>query len=496
MSNTKELVLVPAPGIGHLVSFLQLAKLILQKYDFISISIFIIDFPVRSAKLTSYVDSQSRANPYPTRLSFVDLPPVTITSNPSLPSFYFEVIELHKPLVKRVVEDRVRSGLAKPAGFVLDMFCTTMVDIANELSVPSYVFLTSGVNFLNFVFYVQSLANDYGLEVCDIGAKFSDPEYESLVSGFKNPLPSKFIPGFFKEEFGTNMLLNLARQLRKMKGILVNSYAEFESFAIQALQSSDDKKIPPIYPVGPILELKREGEANSEEKVSIMKWLDGQPVSSVVFLCFGSMGSFDEEQVKEIANGLDRSGVRFLWALRKPPLVVKPGVPSDNETYLEALPEEFLDHTINRGKIIAWAPQIDVLAHPAIGGFVSHCGWNSTLESLWFGVPIGAWPMYAEQNLNAFELVAELELAVEIRADYFMDWKIGKGTFLVNAIEIEEGLKKLISMDENRRKNVKDMGDKGRKALEDRGSSCRWLDCFLNDVLSTVVRGEGRYTSP
>ncbi|KAK9669907.1 hypothetical protein RND81_13G163100, partial [Saponaria officinalis] len=359
---------------------------------------------------------------------------------------FFEFIELHKPLIKCVVEDRVKDESPKPAGFVFDMFCIALADVANELGAPSYVFLTSGANFLNFVFYVLSLADDYGLEACDIAAKFSYSEFESLVSGFKNPLPSKFNPGIV-------MLLNLGRQFKKTKGILVNTYAEFESFAIQALHNSDDKRILPIYPVGPILELKRDGEADSEEKRSIMKWLDGQPVSSVVFLCFGSMGSLDEEQVKKITIGLDKSGVRFLWALRKPPSVVNPGIPRDNEMYLNVLPEGFLSHTINKGKIIEWAPQID---------------------NLWFGVPIGAWPMYAEQNLNAFELVADLKLAVKIRMDYYMDLKIGKE----------------VSMDENMSRNVKDMSDMGRKALEDGGSSCHWLDRFINDVLRNVVKGE------
>ncbi|KAK9669906.1 hypothetical protein RND81_13G163000 [Saponaria officinalis] len=488
MSDTRELVIVAAPGVGHLVSILKLAKLLLQKYDFISISILIIDLPIHSAKLTSYVDIQSRDNPYPTRLSFLTLPPVTITADPSSPGNFLKFIEGHKPLVKRAVEDRVKNGSPKPVGFIFDMFCTTMEDIANQLGIPSYLFLTCGANFLNFVFYAQSLVDNHGIQARDLAAKFSDPEFESVITGFKNPVTSKVIPGVFKDDFGVGMILNFATEFKRMKGILVNSYVELESFAIPALQNSNDKNIPTIYPVGPILELKKEGGADNEDKKSIMTWLDGQPDSSVVFLCFGSMGSFEAEQVKEIANGLKRSGVRFLWALRKPP--GQPGPPSDNETYLEALPEGFLDYTINEGKILGWAPQVDILAHPAIGGFVSHCGWNSTLESLWFGVPIGAWPMYSEQNLNAFELVTELELAVEIRMDYYMDWKNRKASFVVNAMEIEEGLKKLTSMDEKMRRKVKEMGDKGRKALEDGGSSSHWLDSFLSDVLSNVVKGE------
>ncbi|KAL9229426.1 hypothetical protein vseg_004892 [Gypsophila vaccaria] len=488
MSNTytSELVIIPAPGMGHLVSILQLAKLLLRRNQQISVSILIIDLPIHSAKITSYVDSQSRDNPYPTRLTFVTLPPASSIPDPTSPYFFFEVIELHKPLVKRAVEDRVNNGSGKPVGFVLDMFCTNMVDVANEFGVPSYLFLTCGANFLNYVYFVESLANNYGLQARDIAAKVSDPEFESVVSGFKNLLTSKVIPGVFKDEFGSGMILNFAKEFKRMKGILVNSYVELESFAIETLQN--DKSIPPIYPVGPILELKREGGPdNNEEKKSIMTWLDGQPESSVVFLCFGSMGSFDEQQVREIANGLDESGVRFLWALRKPSQEGKFGGPSEKETYVEALPEGFLDGTINKGKIISWAPQVDVLGHPAIGGFVSHCGWNSTLESLWFGVPIAAWPMYSEQNLNAFELVTELKIAVEIRMDYHMDWMTRKGNFLVNATEIEEGLRKLTTMDENMRKKVKDMSEKGKKTLENGGSSYHWLECFIQEILSNDI---------
>nr|BAF75880.1 glucosyltransferase [Dianthus caryophyllus] len=486
MSSSTELVIVPAPGMGHLVSTVQLAKVILKKYDFISISIFIINLPMHSDKISSYVDSQSRDNPYPTRLLFTTLPPVTITSDPTSLGFFTDFIKLHKPLVKRAVEERVELGSPKPAGFVLDMFCTTMVDVANELGIPSYLFLTCGVNFLNFVYYVESLADEHGLGAREVSAKLSDPEFESVVSGFRNPITSKIIPGIFKGEFGSGMILNLAKEFKKMKGILVNSYVELESFEIQALQNSDDKKIPPIYPVGPILDLNRESGSDKEENKSIIEWLNSQPDSSIVFLCFGSMGSFDAEQVKEIANGLEKSGVRFLWALRKPPSPDQRGPPSDNGTFLEALPEGFIDRTVNRGKIIGWAPQVDVLAHPAIGGFVSHCGWNSTLESLWFGVPIGAWPMYSEQNLNALVLV-EQKLAVEIRMDYVMDWLSKKGNFIVSSMEIEEGLKKLMNMDENMRRNVKDMGEKGRKALEKGGSSCHWLDSFMKDVLTNVA---------
>nr|BAD52004.1 UDP-glucose:flavonol 3-O-glucosyltransferase [Dianthus caryophyllus] len=395
---------------------------------------------------------------------------------------FSSVIHLHKPIVKQAIEDLVRDGLFKPVGFVVDMFCAEMVDLANEMNVPTYLFFTSGASFLNFLLYAQSLADDR--PEIDIVREFSRRDFSALVPGFQNPVTSNVIPALLQEKSGCELLLNFARKFREMKGILVNTYAELEPYGLQALAKGDGKRIPPVYPVGPILELhKKSGRGTTSMDESVIQWLDAQPESSVVFLCFGSWGSFDEEQIKEIANGLEQSGHRFLWALRKPPPKGKLAAPSDNEPYVEGPPGRFLERTSGRGKIVAWAPQVEVLAHRAIGGFVSHCGWNSTLESLWFGVPMATWPMYAEQQMNAFELVKDLNLAVEIRMDYKRDLVMGKSNFAVTAEEIENGVKTLMNADGKLRSRVTKMSEEGRKALEEGGSSHDNLEHFIEDVL-------------
>ena len=124
--------------------------------------------------------------------------------------------------------------------------------------------------------------------------------------------------------------------------------------------------------------------------------------------------------MREIAVRLERcSGERFLWALRLRGPDGKLGGPTNHRSKLaEILPEGFLDRTGERGMICGWAPQKEVLAHKSIGGFLTDCGWNSILESLWNGVPMATWPIYAEQQLNAFGPVKELGLAVEMRVDY------------------------------------------------------------------------------
>ncbi|KAJ6300811.1 hypothetical protein OIU76_021581 [Salix suchowensis] len=99
---------------------------------------------------------------------------------------------------------------------------------------------------------------------------------------------------------------------------MVNTFEELES---QAINSFSNGNTPPVYPVGPMLNLNRDGDRDveSDKYKDIGQWLDDQPLSSVVYLCFGSLGSFGVDQVKEIACGLEQSGHRFLWSLRQPP---------------------------------------------------------------------------------------------------------------------------------------------------------------------------------
>ncbi|KAJ0594815.1 putative anthocyanidin 3-O-glucosyltransferase [Helianthus annuus] len=214
--------------------------------------------------------------------------------------------------------------------------------------------------------------------------------------------------------------------------------------------------------------------------------LAGQPPASVVLLCFGSMGSFDEVQVKEIARALEQSGHRFVWSLRRPPSNGTTKVPSDYEDPGVVLPEGFLERTNGVGKVIGWAPQVALLAHSAVGGFVSHCGWNSLLESIWFGVPVATWPVYAEQQMNAFEMVVELGLSVEIKCDYIKNLFDPKAkTPIVSAEVIENGIRRVMEDKEVRRK-AKEMSEKSQAAVAEGGSSYAAVGNLIQDFISNI----------
>ncbi|GKD92266.1 anthocyanidin 3-O-glucosyltransferase 2-like protein, partial [Tanacetum coccineum] len=148
--------------------------------------------------------------------------------------------------------------------------------------------------------------------------------------------------------------------------------------------------------------------------------------------------------------------------------------------------EGFLERTALIGKVIGWAPQVTILAHHAVGGFVSHCGWNSLLESLWFGVPLATWPIFAEQQINAFEMVVELGLSVEIKLDYRKNSNNPKAhTVIVTADEIESGIRRLMK-DNDIKTKVKEMSKKSRAAVAEGGSSYASVGCLIQDFIRNL----------
>ncbi|XP_011001028.1 PREDICTED: anthocyanidin 3-O-glucosyltransferase 2-like [Populus euphratica] len=476
-----ELVFIPTPVISHLASTVEVAKLLVDRDERFSITFLIMKLRF-DPKIDRFINSVSTAC---NRIRFIDLP--KDEPDPNQPrKFLFSLIEAQIPHVKEEVFKLVSQSESSPdspplAGFVLDMFCTSMIDVANEFGVPSYIFLTSGAAFLGLQFYFQALHDEQRVDPIE----FKDSEAEWVMPCLANPLPAKVLPSFLLCKEGLARFLVQARRLRESKGIIVNTFEELESHAINSFSNGNT---PPVYPVGPILNLGRDGhrDVESDKFKDIKQWLDDQPLSSVVYICFGSMGSFGVDQVKEIACGLEQSGHRFLWSLRQPPPKGTIEPPSDYTNPQGVLPEGFLERTAITGKIIGWAPQTDILAHPSVGGFVSHCGWNSVLESIWFGVPIAAWPLYAEQQLNAFQIIVELGLGVEIKMDYRKEFISDGNENVISAGEIERGVRFLMELCDERREKLKEMSGKSRKALENGGSSFTWLGRFIQDLVDQL----------
>lgn len=250
----------------------------------------------------------------------------------------------------------------------------------------------------------------------------------------------------------------------------MNTFESLESRVLAAIRNGsctpDGPSTLRLFTIGPVIETTDKAEL--AERHESLRWLDSQPSGSVVFLCFGSKGGFSRAQLKETATGLEKSGVRFLWVVRGPSTEDKTGLAAsvDETLPLESiLPEGFLERTRDRGLIVkSWAPQVDVLHHGSVGGFVSHCGWNSILEAVSAGVPIVAWPLYAEQKVNRAFLVDEAKIAIGI---------VESDERFVSAEELERRVVELMSLEigEGIRKNAAAMRDAVVAAKADGGTS-------------------------
>ncbi|OIT18900.1 PREDICTED: anthocyanidin 3-O-glucosyltransferase 2-like [Nicotiana attenuata] len=148
------------------------------------------------------------------------------------------------------------------------------------------------------------------------------------------------------------------------------------------------------------------------------------------------------------------------------------------------LPEGFLDRTEKKGKVVGWVPQLKVLSHEAIGGFVSHCCWNSILESIWCVVPIGTWTLHSEQQMNAFQLVKEVGVAVAISLDYC---ERTKDQPMVTADAIEKEITELMEINTVVREKAKEMKEKSRASVIEGGSSYLSLGELIDELLKNAA---------
>nr|UYE91541.1 putative glycosyltransferase [Anoectochilus roxburghii] len=242
-------------------------------------------------------------------------------------------------------------------------------------------------------------------------------------------------------------------------GVIVNSFMELEPPAYVELLESFYRQAGGgrTWLVGPLNLLAGDKAKNCSETECI-QWLDRQPEGSVVYIAFGTQASVSDEQLDEVASGLLQAGVRFLWVVR-------------SDTWVASIEAGDLGR-IERG----WVPQKEVLSHAAVGGFVSHCGWNSVLEALAAGVAVLAFPMMAEQSLNAKMVGDEIGIGLRLPAP-------GAGG-VVGRKDVEEGVRELMGGEKGRRarKMAQEMAKKARDAVVEGGSSYLMMEKLLEEL--------------
>ncbi|KZV57942.1 anthocyanidin 3-O-glucosyltransferase 5-like [Dorcoceras hygrometricum] len=465
--NNLHVVLLSSPEAGHVVPILALARRLAELHG------------VRSTVLlvTTGVLSESNVVSPPGEKGLVEivrLPPVEISSlvNPStkVATRMYLIMQEAVPLVRSAIAAMDR----RPDAFVVVHFGLDSLRVAAELNIPKYVLFTTTAWFLALSLYSPILDEE-------IKGRYIDEPGPLDIPGCKPVRPEDLVEMMLdRDDQQYHEYLRMGKEITALSdGILVNSCGALEAKTLQAFVKNEAMKSvlkSPVYPIGPLTRPVEPSGLKSE----LMDWLNKQPNQSVLFVSFGSGGVLSAEQTTELAWGLEQSRQRFLWVVRPPKkghvneMFFPDNIKGAEDDYL---PRGFSIRTKKIGLLVpTWGQQVEILAHPSIGGFMSHCGWNSALESIVSGVPLIAWPLYAEQKMNASYLAEELQVAV--RPEVFPTKKI------VGRDEIEKMVRTLMEHKDGQamRDRANQLRTGAINCLKEGGSSHQFMSQILTDI--------------
>ncbi|PIN03967.1 UDP-glucuronosyl and UDP-glucosyl transferase [Handroanthus impetiginosus] len=317
--------------------------------------------------------------------SLVELPPHFHTTK-NLPSDLLPTLLKAFQMSSSSFSDILSS--INPDLLIYDMFQPWAPKIASSKGIPSVYFATSGAAPFSFYHHVYTMGD---------GSTFPYPAIY-LLDHERINFRDRLIP-YLKDADDDFAFGNLTKSCEI---VLMKSCREVEEKYIDYLSVLCKKR---VVTTGPLI--VDSNDYDHEEFSKIMKWLSGKSRHSTVYISFGSEYFLSKEQIVEIAKALELCEANFIWVVRFPG--------DEKMTSVEnAFLIEFLERVKERGLIVPrWAPQTKILAHPSVGGFVSHCGWSSITEGMYFGVPIIGMPMKSEQPINA-RLVVEVGAGVEV----------------------------------------------------------------------------------
>ncbi|KAJ6838574.1 scopoletin glucosyltransferase-like [Iris pallida] len=257
----------------------------------------------------------------------------------------------------------------------------------------------------------------------------------------------------------------------KSYGVVVNSFYELEPDYARHYREVVGRR---AWHIGPVALCNRDDDADKSARgYDCLRWLDGKSAGSVLYVCFGSMGDFRAAQLRELALGLEACGHPFVWVARSEG--------GDDEWVPKGGFEERVE---GRGLVIrGWAPQILILNHPSVGGFVTHCGWNSILEGVSAGLPLVTWPLFAEQFYNERLIVDVLGIGVSVGVKEYSVKPEERG--VVEAETIRKAADEVMGSGDGaqeKRRRARELGEMARRAVEKGGSSYKDMSNLIEEL--------------
>nr|UXY92011.1 UDP-glycosyltransferase UGT13 [Glycyrrhiza glabra] len=251
-------------------------------------------------------------------------------------------------------------------------------------------------------------------------------------------------------------------------GVVVNSFEELEPAYVKGYKNSrNDNKVWCVGPVS-LRNMDKAQRGNKVDSQRCLEWLDLQKPSDVIYACLGSMCNLTPLQFIELGTALEACNRPFIWVIRER------NQTQELNTWIEE--SGFEERTKRRSLLIrGWAPQVLILSHPAIGGFLTHCGWNSTLEAICAGVPMLTWPLFGDQFFNERFVVKILRVGVSVGVESPVNWGDEvKAGVLVKREDVQRGIEELMGEgngSEEKRRRAKELAEMAKRAVEEGGSS-------------------------
>ena len=469
-----KLHFIPYLAPGHMIPLGDIAALFASRAQQVTI--------ITTPSNTHFFTNKSPSFPDPLflRLHTVDFPSKQVglpdgveslsstTDIATSAKIYYGAMLLHGPIQDFMEKD-------PPDCIITDCIYPWVYDLGHKLKIPT-------IAFTGFSIFTVSL-----MESLRINPSWkSHTDLDSfVVPNFPHSItlctkPPKSFTGFMEMVHETTL---------KTNGLIVNNFAELDGEeCIEHYEKTTGHKAWHLGPASLIRKtIQEKAERGHESVVGVqecLRWLDLKRVNSVLYICFGSNCYFSDKQLYEIACGIEASGHEFVWVVPE-----KKGKEDESEEEKgKWLPKGFEDRNIQKKKgliIRGWAPQVMILGHTAVGVFMTHCGWNSTIEAVSAGIPMITWPVHGEQFYNEKLITDVRGIGIEVGATEWCVDGIEERKKVVNKDSIEKAVRKLMDGGdeaEDIRRRAREFGDKARGAVQEGGSSHNNLLALIDDI--------------
>ncbi|KAL8248759.1 hypothetical protein R6Q59_005627 [Mikania micrantha] len=467
MANSKpHALIIPFPAQGHVIPLLELAQCLVNH----GVKVTFINTEVTHKLVTSNWLEQEGFGDLLQMVTIPDgLEPWEDRSD--ICKLTLSILQTMPGKLEQLIEMINHEESNKITHMIVDGTMGWAVRVAMKVGIRCAVFWPASAATLASILCIPKLIDD---RIIDENGMPLSKQIIQLSNNMPPIKPEKLMWACLKdvnaEKAVFKLLLDTVEAYRVTTWFICNSTVELEQAAFSMYSQ--------MLPIGPLLASNRLSYQAGhfwQEDPTCLTWLDQQPPCSVIYIAFGSFTMFNQTQFEELAHGLELSNKPFLW-------VVRPGMTVESTT---AYPDGFIHRVQSRGRTVSWAPQQKVLAHPSVACFMSHCGWNSTLEGVTNGLPFLCWPYFGDQFYNE---------------TYICDiWKVGLGlrkdeAGIISRGEIKDKVQQLLN-DKRFKDKALAIKESVTSSVQKGGHSHQNLDSFIKWIREEDIDAKVQHDS-